>query len=39
MLEELQKGNFYTLVIGDENWFTRQFQDSAKWVASRDDVP
>jgi hypothetical protein len=39
MLEGLEKGKFRNLMTRDESWFTVQFQHSAKWVVSRDDVP
>jgi hypothetical protein len=39
MLEGLEKGQFRNVMTGDESWFTLQFQHSAKWDVSRDDVP
>jgi hypothetical protein len=38
MLARLEKGNFCNLVTGDESWSALQFQHSAKWEVSRDDV-
>jgi hypothetical protein len=39
ILEGMKKTNFHNLVTGDERWFTLEFQHSAKWCVSRDDVP
>jgi hypothetical protein len=38
MLEGLEKGNFGNLVTGDQSWLTFQFQRSAKWTVSLDNV-
>jgi hypothetical protein len=38
MLEGMEGNNFRNLVAGDESWFTLEFQRSAKWSVSRDDV-
>jgi hypothetical protein len=39
MLEGMEKNNFRNLVTVDESWFTLELKHSAKWSASRDDVP
>jgi hypothetical protein len=38
MLEGLEMRNFRNLVTGDQSWLTFQFQHSAKWAVSLDDV-
>jgi ABC-type uncharacterized transport system permease subunit len=39
VLEGLERKNFRNLVTGNESWFTLEFQHSAKWSVSRDDMP
>jgi hypothetical protein len=39
MLEGLEKRTFPSPVTDDESWFALQFQHSAKWTVSRNDVP
>jgi hypothetical protein len=39
ILAKLEKGNFCNLVTGEKSWFALQFQHSAKWEVSRDNVP
>jgi hypothetical protein len=39
ILESMKKNNFHNLVTEDESWFTLEFQHSAKWSVSQDDVP
>jgi hypothetical protein len=38
MREAMEWNNYCNLVTGDERWFALEFQHSAKWSVSRDDV-
>jgi hypothetical protein len=38
-LEGMERKDFRDLVTGNESWFTLEFQHSAKWSVSRDNVP
>jgi hypothetical protein len=35
----MEESNFRNIVTGNESWFTFEFQQSAKWSTSREDVP
>jgi hypothetical protein len=39
MLEGMERNNLRDLVTGGESWFTLEFQHSAKWSVSRDEMP
>jgi hypothetical protein len=39
VLQAMEASKFRSIVTGDESWFTLEFQHSAKWGLSRDEVP
>jgi histone-lysine N-methyltransferase SETMAR len=39
LLESMSANKFCTIVIGDESWFTLEYQNSAKWSVHREEAP